>query len=316
MAVVSRRGFRWTATITAAFLAVLPLSATAGGAAGSVAPTATQSPVPNWGLDRIDQATLPLNNAYTFTTTAPNTSIFVIDTGINIGHPEFGGRAVWGVNTTGDGKNYDCVGQGTHLAGIAGGASFGVAKGARLVAVKVIPCAGGSGGLGPVLAGISWVVANRVPGSVALLTLSGGLTPALDQAVQDAVTAGVTVVVAAGNSNSNACNFSPGRVATALTVAATTNTDSRSSFSNTGTCVDIFAPGTSITSLWLGSSTNTVSGTAQAAAFAAGVAAKYLNGDLLAPPAQVIAALVAASTLNVVVGPGAGSPNRLLRTIW
>jgi len=384
MAVIRPRGFRWTATVAATALAVLPISGTTGvtivgandpnaiensyivvykdghqyrapddihvthtysaalnGFAATMTPaqaariardpavthveqdrtmttTATQSPVPNWGVDRIDQATLPLDNAYTYTTTASNASIYVIDTGIHIWHSEFGGRAVWGTNTTGDGIDTDCNGHGTHLAGIAGGTSFGVAKGARLVAVKVIStCGSGSGGLGSVLAGIDWVTINHGPASVALLTLGGDVTPALDLAVQNAIAAGVPYVLSAGNSNSNACNFSPGRTPTAVTVAATTNSDFRASFSNHGPCVDLFAPGQNITSVWNNPSViNTLSGTSQAAAFVAGVAAKYLDGNPTATPAAVTTALVGAATPGVVTNPGTGSPNRLLRTIW
>jgi subtilisin family serine protease len=278
---------------------------------------ATQAPTPSWGLDRVDQRNLPLNNMYTYDTTASNITAYIIDTGIRTTHQDFGGRATWGTNTTGDGNNTDCNGHGTHVAGTVGGAAYGVAKGVRLVAVKVLNC-GGSGTTAGVVAGVDWVTANSPGPSVANMSLGGGAQPALDTAVANSIASGVSYAIASGNSNADACNFSPARVATALTVNASDSNDARATFSNWGTCTDLFAPGVGITSAWStgDTATNTISGTSMAAPHVAGVAALYLSVNTGATPAQVHAAVVNNNTPNVISNPGTGSPNRLLYSLF
>ncbi len=277
---------------------------------------ATQTPTPSWGLDRIDQHNRPLDNSYTYPRTASNVTAYIIDTGIRTTHQDFGGRAVWGTNTTGDGNNSDCHGHGTHVAGTVGGAAYGVAKGVQLVAVKVLNCAG-SGTTAGVVAGVDWVTANSPGPSVANMSLGGGAQPALDTAVANSIASGVTYAIASGNSNADACNFSPARVETALTVNASDINDNRASFSNWGTCTDLFAPGVNITSAWStgDTATNTISGTSMAAPHVAGAAALYLSSDPTASPSRVGTALLGATTSNVIVNPGAGSPNRLLYVV-
>jgi serine protease len=210
----------------------------------------------------------------------------------------------------------DCNGHGTHVAGTVGGSVHGVAKGVTIHPVRVLGC-NGSGTNSGVIAGMDWVTANRVRPAVANMSLGGGASSTTDSAVQRMVNAGVTVVVAAGNNNASACNYSPARAAAAITVGSTTNTDARSSFSNYGTCLDIFAPGSSITSAWYTSSTatNTISGTSMASPHVAGAAALYLALNPSATPAQVTTAIINASTPNKVTGAQTGSPNRLLYTL-
>ncbi|HEY5822240.1 MAG TPA: S8 family serine peptidase [Propionibacteriaceae bacterium] len=276
--------------------------------------SATQSPTPSWGLDRIDQRDLPLNNSYTYPNTGSGVTAYIIDTGIRTTHSDFGGRAVFGTNTAGDGNNTDCNGHGTHVAGTVGGTAYGVAKGVRLVAVKVLAC-NGSGSNAGVIAGIDWVTSNHISGpAVANMSLGGGASTSLDSAVRTSIADGVTYAIASGNSNANACNFSPARVTEAITVNATTRTDARASYSNYGTCTDIFAPGSEITSAWITSdtATNTISGTSMATPHVAGAAALILNTTPTATPAQVWNTMSANSTLSKVTNPGTGSPNRLL----
>lgn len=276
---------------------------------------ATQTPTPSWGLDRIDQRDLPLNNSYTYPNTGAGVTAYVLDSGIRTTHADFGGRAVWGTNTTGDGNNTDCNGHGTHVAGTVGGTAYGVAKGVRLVAVKVLNCAG-SGSLSGVAAGVDWVTANHTSGpAVANMSLGAtGSNSVLEQAIRNSIVDGVTYSLASGNSNSNACNYTPARTAEAITVNASTRTDARASFSNYGTCTDIFAPGESITSAWYTSNTatNTISGTSMAAPHVAGAAALILGATPAATPAQVWNTMLANATPNKITNPGTGSPNRLL----
>jgi aqualysin 1 len=271
-----------------------------------------------WGLDRIDQRNRPLNGTYIYNWTGSGVRAYIIDTGIRTTHTQFGGRATVGADFVGDGRNgQDCNGHGTHVAGTVGGSTYGVAKGVQLRAVRVLNCSG-SGTTSGVIAGVNWVAANRQLPAVANMSLGGGASSALDTAVNNAINAGVTFAVAAGNENQNACNVSPARTAAAITVGATTSTDARASYSNFGTCVDIFAPGSSITSAWSTSNTatNTISGTSMASPHVAGAAALYLQANPGASNATVRNALVNNATTNVLTGIGTGSPNRLLYTLF
>ena len=271
-----------------------------------------------WGLDRIDQRDRPLNGTFVYTRTGAGVKAYIIDTGIRKTHTQFGGRAIDGFDAV-DGSlpAADCNGHGTHVSGTVGGSTYGVAKGVTLVAVRVLDC-NGSGSTSGVIAGIDWVRGNHASGqpAVANMSLGGGASTALDNAVVNCINDGVTFAIAAGNSNANACNSSPARVAAAITVGSTTSSDARSSFSNYGSCLDIFAPGSSITSSWSTSdtATNTISGTSMATPHVAGVAALYLQSNPSASPATVRNALVNNSSLNKISNAGSGSPNRLLFT--
>ncbi len=278
--------------------------------------TETQSPA-TWGLDRIDQRSRPLDNSYTYTATGAGVRSYIIDTGIRRTHSEFGGRAVHGYTAINDGRgSTDCNGHGTHVAGTVGGSTYGAAKATTLVAVRVLNCQG-SGTNSGVIAGVDWVTSNHVKPAVANMSLGGGASTALDNAVANSVAAGVTYAVAAGNDNRDACNYSPARVGSALTVGATTSSDARSSFSNYGSCLDIFAPGSSITAAWHTSdtATNTISGTSMASPHVAGVAALYLESNATASPAAVGSAITGSATSGVLSGVGSGSPNLLLYSL-
>ncbi|HET6213603.1 MAG TPA: S8 family peptidase, partial [Micromonosporaceae bacterium] len=274
----------------------------------------TQTNPPSWGLDRVDQRNLPLDNSYTFPNTASNVHAYIIDTGIRTTHTTFGGRASIGFDAIGDGRNgVDCNGHGTHVAGTVGGSQYGIAKGVSLVAVRVLNCQG-SGTSAQVVAGINFVTNNAIKPAVANMSLGGGADTAIDNAVNNSINSGVTYAIAAGNSNANACNFSPARVAAAITLGATDINDNRASFSNFGTCVDIFGPGVNITSAWMTSdtATNTISGTSMATPHAAGIAALIASAHPSFTPQQVRDQMVTDSTPNKVINAGTGSPNRLL----
>lgn len=270
-----------------------------------------------WGLDRVDQRDLPLNSNYHYDFDGSGVTAYVVDTGVLNSHNEFGGRASSGYDfVDNDNDATDCNGHGTHVAGTIGGSTYGVAKNVNVVGVRVLGCTG-SGSNSGVIAGINWVKNNAQGPSVANMSLGGGASQATDDAVNSAVAAGITFVVAAGNDNSNACNYSPARAADAITVGSTTSSDSRSSFSNFGTCLDIYAPGSSITSAWYNSNsaTNTISGTSMAAPHVAGVAALYLDETPSSSPTQIESFLSSRASSGKVTDAKSGSPNKLLYSL-
>ena len=271
---------------------------------------------PPWGLDRIDQRNRPLSGTYTYNWTGSGVRVYVIDTGIRTSHTQFGGRASNVFDAFG-GNGQDCNGHGTHVSGTVGGSTYGVAKSALLRGVRVLDC-NGSGSTSGVIAGVDWVTQNHINPAVANMSLGGGASSALDNAVNSLSNSGVPVAVAAGNSNANACNSSPARAANAITTGSTTSTDARSSFSNFGTCLDIFAPGSSILSAWFSSdtATATLSGTSMASPHVAGVAALYKQANPSASATTVRNAIVNNATVNVITNVGTGSPNRLLYSLF
>jgi len=271
---------------------------------------------PPWGLDRIDQRNRPLSGTYTYNWTGSGVRAYVIDTGIRTSHTQFGGRASNVFDAFG-GSGADCNGHGTHVSGTIGGSTYGVAKSALLRGVRVLDC-NGSGSNSGVIAGVDWVRNNHIAPAVANMSLGGGVSAALDTAVNNLSNANVTIAVAAGNSNANACNSSPARAANAITVGSTTTTDARSSFSNFGTCLDLFAPGSGILSAWFSSNTATatLSGTSMASPHVAGVAALYKQANPSASSTTIRNAIVNNATTNVVTNAGTGSPNRLLYSLF
>lgn len=275
-----------------------------------------QSSPPSWGLDRIDQEDLPLDNVYNADSGGAIVNAYIVDTGIRISHEDFQSRAVHGYDLVDkDDDSTDCEGHGTHVAGTVGGTKYGVAKNVKLHGVRVLDC-NGSGSYSNVIAGLEWVVKNHVKPAVINMSLGGPPALTIDNAVDAAVQAGITVVVAAGNSNLNACNSSPARVASAITVGSVTNSDVRSSFSNYGSCLDVYAPGSDIKSLGISSDTSTAthSGTSMASPHVAGVAALYLSKYPEASPEEVRARIVNGAVAGKISDAGSGSPNLLLNT--
>jgi subtilisin family serine protease len=273
----------------------------------------TINPTPSWGLDRINQRALPLDSTYSFASNGSGVDAYVVDTGILLTHTEFAGRVRAGFDAF-SGTGNDCNGHGTHVAGTVAGATHGVAPGASLIALRILDCAG-SGNTSGLVSAIDWAIEDHTTTPAVMnLSLGGARSPSVNSAVDRAFADGITVVVAAGNTNVDACTLSPASATTsALTVGATTITDARASFSNFGQCLDLFAPGASIKSAWYSSdtATNTLSGTSMASPHVAGLVARYLSTNRQATPTQVMNAINGAATTNVVTNPGTLSPNRL-----
>jgi len=274
-----------------------------------------QTPAP-WGLDRIDQKLLPLTNSFNDQDqTGANTYSYIVDTGIDATNIDFEARVTPGYTAVLDGRgSADCNGHGTHVAGTVGGKNYGVAKRTILIPVRVLDCSG-SGSYSTVISGLDWIAANHRAGDAAVVNMSlgGSASSTLDGAVRNLIAKGIHVVVAAGNSNADACNYSPARVLDAITVGATTSSDSRASYSNTGSCLDLFAPGSAITSTWLGASaTQTISGTSMASPHVAGVIARFISINPTLSPVQVAQSLKSSATSNLVQSAGSSSPNLLL----
>jgi subtilisin family serine protease len=280
-----------------------------------VTTTAVQNSAP-WGLDRIDQQSLPLSTTYDDGDfQGANTKSYVVDSGIDPSNTDFEGRVTSGYDAVQDGLGSgDCNGHGTHVAGTIGSKTFGVAKKTTLIPVRVLDCAG-AGLYSSVIAGLNWIAGNYVPGEAAVVNMSlgGPASSTLDEAVSNLISKGISVVVAAGNDNLNACDYSPARTSDAITVGATNTDDSRATYSNFGSCLDIFAPGTSIPSTSLGVNYYAIlSGTSMAAPHVAGVIVRFLSQYPGLSPAQVTNSIKTSSTKNLVTSPGTGSPNRLV----
>jgi len=287
-------------------------------------PNADLNPQPNasWGLDRIDQHNLPLNQLYAYHNDGDGVNAYVIDTGILPTHWEFRGRASSIFDAVdSEGSGIDCNGHGSHVAGIIGGRTFGVAKKVRLFSVRVLNCQG-TGAWSDVVNGVNFVTWHRGQPAqqgypaVANMSLGGETNRAADAAVRNSIRAGVTYVVAAGNGNADAANYSPADVAEAITVGATIQFDYRAEFSNFGATLDLFAPGVSIPSAWIGGDLMiaTASGTSMASPHVAGVVALYLQNHRTASPETVRSAIVGSATVGVVNNSGQESPNRLVFT--
>ena len=274
---------------------------------------------PEWGLDRIDQESSNLDDRYEYPKSKRQVYAYVVDTGVRISHEEFEGRAEHGIDTVSNDEDAtDCNGHGTHVAGSIGGKTYGVSKDVKIVGVRVLDC-GGSGSVSNIVEAINWVIENRKDPAVVNMSLGGGTSKTLDNAIEALVRSGVTAVVAAGNDDKNACNYSPARVSDAITVGSIQKGDRRSSFSNYGDCVDIFAPGSRIKSSWYqnDSQTKTISGTSMATPHVAGVAALVLGSDEeVSRPDQVKSVILQNASAGKLSDPGSGSPDLLLSTVF
>ncbi|MFG2397607.1 S8 family peptidase [Streptomyces lydicus] len=278
--------------------------------------SAVQSNPPSWGLDRIDQHTLPLDKSYRYPGTAGNVTAYVVDTGIRTSHTQFQGRAAVGVDEVGDGhQGQDCAGHGTHVAGTIGGKDYGVAKGAKLVSVRVLNCRG-KGSASSIIAAADWITAHAVKPAVVNMSINGPKSSSEDSAIQKSIASGVTWVVSSGNDGTDACGNSPGDIAPALVVNNATADDKRRSDSDYGPCTDLFAPGTGINSAWNTGDTasHTLTGTSMAAPHVTGAAALYLSAHPNASPSEVHDALLGNATPDRISDAGNATPNRLLYT--
>lgn len=278
--------------------------------------SATQNNPPSWGLDRVDQHNLPLDKSYTYSTTASNVTVYLVDSGLRTTHKQFEGRASIGVDEVGDGRNgQDCMGHGTHVAGTVGGKDHGVAKGVKLVAVRVLTC-NDSANTSAIIAAADWITAHAVKPAVVNMSINGSRSSSEDDAIKKSIASGVTWVVSSGNSGKDACNNSPGDIASAIVVNNADSNDTRRSSSNFGRCTDLFAPGTGIVSAWNSgdTATHTLSGTSMAAPHVTGAAALWLSAHPNATPADVQTALISSATPDKIRDAGSNTPNRLLYT--
>lgn len=284
----------------------------------AIAMEEVQQPVPSWGLDRIDQRAGALDGRYSYSNAGSGVNVYVFDTGIRTSHREFEDRASGAFTVVSDGRGTDdCRGHGTHVAGVIGGRTYGVAKAARLFAVRVLGCDGTGSGSG-LLAALDWVTRNRALPAVANMSLGSATSSALQQAVEGAIASGIVVTVAAGNSSIDACTVAPANVGAAITVGASNEYGWAESYSNYGRCVDLYAPGRSVLSSWYTSDSSYagLSGTSAAAPHVAGAAALVLSAHPSATPAEVHAALIANATPNALSSVGQGTPNLLLYTAF
>jgi subtilisin family serine protease len=276
--------------------------------------SATQTNAP-WNLDRVDQRNMPLDTNYQYTQTGAGAHVYILDTGIRITHQEFGGRANVVFDALNDGQNgLDCNGHGTHVAGTVGGATYGVAKNVALHSVRVLPC-GGFGQISDLITGVDWIKAHRINPAVANISITApGTSPSMESAIANAVASGVVFTIAAGNSQWDACDYTPARTPSAITVAATAEADERALYSNYGPCVDLFAPGNAVMSAGIASDTATrvMSGTSMSAPMVAGSAAVYRAANPTANPATVAQVITSTATAGVVTNIGSTSPNKLL----
>ncbi|WP_020548349.1 S8 family peptidase [Embleya scabrispora] len=278
--------------------------------------SATQSDPPSWGLDRVDQRKLPLDHAYTYANTASNVTVYVLDSGIRTSHQQFEGRASVGVDEVGDGRDgQDCLGHGTHVAGTIGGRDYGVAKGVRLVSVRVLDCHD-SASKSSIIAAADWITAHAVKPAVVNMSINGSRSTSEETAIKNSIASGVTWVVSSGNDGTDACRNAPAAVEQAIVVNNSDSGDRRRSDSNYGSCTDLFAPGTGIKSAWNSTDTATKAktGTSMAAPHVTGAAALWLSEHPTATPAEVESALIRQSTPGLISDAHSGTPNRLLYT--
>ncbi|MEV6907843.1 S8 family peptidase [Amycolatopsis sp. NPDC051071] len=278
--------------------------------------SSSQPNPPSWGLDRIDQRALPLDKSYAYGTTAGNVTVYLMDSGLRTAHTQFQGRAAIGVDEVGDGRaGQDCLGHGTHVAGTVGGKDYGVAKGVKLVAVRVTDCHDRAS-KSDIIAGADWITAHAVKPAVVNMSINGSVSGSEDTAIKKSIASGVTWVVSSGNGHTNACGNSPGDIAAAIVVNNSDSADRRRSDSNYGPCTDLFAPGTGITSAWATSdtATKTITGTSMAAPHVTGAVALWLAAHPDASPADVQNAIIANATTGKIGNPGGDTPNRLLFT--